>query len=279
VECPLGTGTPTNISSVSTECVVIPCDPCGEENPDLYLTAALSIYKQPAWTTTIPPGTNSAELMCTLNSTDPAICGPALGCVTNDIAIDNQGNYIVLGRRSSSGAGWVIKVDAESIVPGEPCPITVLLGNLAQPWAGLGAAPRSDLFYGIGQGQVFTVQVQDDDASIIGSVSNSNFTGAADVTAGPDGNIYAIVGTAAYLVPVDANYIPTGTPTMVASGGLLNGAAAFCTSSEPYAVSGTNKNVFEFLDQTSFTRVGGSGFNVAGDGVTGAATAPVCGFP
>lgn len=33
------------------------------------------------------------------------------------------------------------------------------------------------------------------------------------------------------------------THTQVASGGLINGAAAFCTSSAPYAVSGTTKNV------------------------------------
>ena len=52
-----------------------------------------------------------------------------------------QGNYILLGRRkgSGTGTGWVIKVDPTKIVPGQPCPYTVLISELQQPWAGLGA--------------------------------------------------------------------------------------------------------------------------------------------
>ncbi len=279
-DCPLGTGTPTTQTSSLAGCVVIPCDPCGGSNPDLYITSQLSVFKQPAWQPGFGSTQNTAELQCTLDSTDPVICSQtAQGCVTNDIAIDNQGNYLVLGRSKSSGTGtgWVIKIDPSKIVAGQPCPYTVLLNNLVQPWAGFGAAPRSDLFYGLGDGAVFTVQVAGGTANILGSVSNVNFTGAADVTAGPDGKIYAVVGSnGAYEIPVDSNYIPTGTTTQLNGGG-LNMAGAFCTSVEPYGVSGTNADAYSFLNNTppSYNNVGGSGFT---SGITGTAVAPVCGF-
>lgn len=44
--------------------------------------------------------------------------------------------------------------------------------------------------YGIGDGSVFTVQVDGDTAQIVGQVTDPNFTGAADVTAAPNGDIY-----------------------------------------------------------------------------------------
>lgn len=278
VECPLGLGTLFPNATSINECVVLPCDPCGEANPDLYITSALSIYKQPAWEEGLDKRAETAELQCELDRTDPALCTTQAegSCTLNDIAIDNQGNYILLGRRSSSGTGWVIKVKPEDIVPGEPCPYSVLINTLAEPWAGLGAAPESNLFYGIGDGQVFTVQVNETSAGIIGSVSNPAFTGAADVTAGPDGNIYAVVGTKAYEIEVDADYKPTGTTSVVATGGITTGAAAFCTSEQPYGISGTNADVYEFLNTPdgSFDNVGGSGWD---SGVNGAAVAPVCG--
>lgn len=278
VECPLGLGTVSANATSVDECVVLPCNPCGSANPDLYLTSALSILKQPAWEEGLDKRAETAELQCELNRTDPFLCTTQAegSCTLNDIAIDNQGNYILLGRRASSGTGWVIKVDPDAIVPGEPCLYTVLIETLAKPWAGLGAAPESNLFYGIGDGKVFTVQVNETSADIIGSVSNPAFTGAADVTAGPDGNIYAVVGTSAYEIVVDNNYIPTGTTTVVATGGITTGAAAFCTTVQPYGISGTNADVYEFLGTSddSFDPVGGSGWD---SGINGAAVAPVCG--
>jgi len=278
VECPLGLGTQSPDAMSIDDCIVLACDPCGSDNPDLYLTSALSIYKQPAWEEGLNKRAETAELQCELNRTDPIICtSQAAGsCTLNDIAIDNQGNYILLGRRSSSGTGWVIKVDPDAIIPGKPCPYTVLIETLAKPWAGLGAAPMSNLFYGIGDGQVFTVEVNETSAGIIGSVSNSAFTGAADVTAGPDGNIYAVVGTTAYEIEVDDDYKPTGTATVIATGGITTGAAAFCTLKQPYGISGTNSDVYEFLatPDGSFDPVGGSGWD---SGINGAAVAPLCG--
>jgi len=182
----------------------------------------------------------------------------------------------LLGRRASSGTGWVIKVDPDAIIPGEPCPYTVLIETLPKPWAGLGAAPESNLFYGIGDGKVFTVEVNETSAGIIGSVSNPAFTGAADVTAGPNGGIFAVVGTSAYEIEVDDDYKPTETTTVVATGGITTAAAAFCNSDQSYGISGTNADVYEFLDTPdgSFDLVGGSGWD---SGINGAAVAPVCG--
>lgn len=53
-----------------------------------------------------------------------------------------------------------------------------------------GAAPKSNLFYGLGAGSVFTVEVNGDTASIIGQANNAAFTGAADVTSDSQGKIY-----------------------------------------------------------------------------------------
>lgn len=119
-------------------------------------------------------------------------------------------------------------------MPGEPCPYTVLLGQMQTPWTGLGsfwtdnslrvhvagwkslkakatpsisfshddsawlissqlhtgAAPQSNLFYGIGDGSVFTMQIEGDTATIVGQVTDVGFTGASDVTADAQGNIY-----------------------------------------------------------------------------------------
>lgn len=190
VDCPLGTGTITGEFSAydPASCVVLPCNPCGSTTPDLYLTSKLSVYKQPAWAPGLPLDTDTAELQCTLDQTDTFICQVTSSCTLNDIAIDNQvrgserapskakgranrlkrtnhhkhtyihipqGNYILLGRRkdSGTGTGWVIKVDPKDIVPGEPCPYTVLLGELQQPWAGLGACMFALVVCGISHGQ------------------------------------------------------------------------------------------------------------------------------
>lgn len=80
------------------------------------------------------------------------------------------------------------------------------------------------------------------------------------------------------MIPVDANYLPIqGGITQVADGGIVNGAAAFCTSQEPYGISGTNADVYEFVNNGgTFSNVGGSGYV---GGVNGAAVAPICGTP
>lgn len=144
VECPTGTGTLAGETSAYDpgQCVVLPCDPCGAAAPDLFLTSDLSVYKQPGWTTGIPTGTDTAELQCTLDNQDSFICQLTSSCTLNDIAVDNQGNFLLIGRRKGSGAGtgWLIRVDPEEIVPGEPCPYTVLIGDLEKPWTGLGAS-------------------------------------------------------------------------------------------------------------------------------------------
>lgn len=57
-----------------------------------------------------------------------------------------------------------------------------------------GAAPASNLFYGIGDGNVFTVEVDGDSAVIKEpTLSDARFTGASDVTAAPNGDIYVRV--------------------------------------------------------------------------------------
>lgn len=93
VQCPLGTGTASGATEAydPAQCVVLPCDPCGAATPDLYLTSKLEVYKQPAWTTTIPTTANTAELQCALDDQDPFICQQTSSCTLNDIAIDNQG--------------------------------------------------------------------------------------------------------------------------------------------------------------------------------------------
>lgn len=91
----------------------------------------------------------------------------------------------------------------------------------------------------------------------------------------------ATVGTQGYTIGVNASYIPQpGGITAVASGSIGLGApAAFCTSQQPYAISSSTYDAYEFPAVTDplsgFNRIGGSGLDA---GINGAAVAPVCGF-
>lgn len=88
----------------------------------------------------------------------------------------------------------------------------------------------------------------------------------------------AVVGNkGGYSIPVDSNYLPIEQDiTLEATGGILNAAAAFCTAEQPYGISGTTADAYQFVNNGgTFTRVAGSGLDA---GVNGAAVAPVCGF-
>ena len=88
------------------------------------------------------------------------------------------------------------------------------------------------------------------------------------------------MGTKGYTIDVDPNYLPVqGGITEVASGGMTNGAAAFCTATAPYAISGTTKDAYNYPNPPpgAFSNVAGTGFDIAGQGINGAAVAPVCG--
>lgn len=62
-----------------------------------------------------------------------------------------------------------------------------------------GAAPQSNLFYGIGDGSVFTVQIEGNIATIVGQVTDAGFTGASDVTSDAQGNIYVRRGLSCFI--------------------------------------------------------------------------------
>lgn len=88
--------------------------------------------------------------------------------------------------------------------------------------SGLGAAPKSNLLYGIGDRAVFTVQLfQDGTAVIVSQLAFAGFTGAGDITSAPGGAVYAVSGAGknAYQVVVDGNFYPTSVTGPIATTG------------------------------------------------------------
>ena len=87
---------------------------------------------------------------------------------------------------------------------------------------GLGAAPKSNLLYGIGDQAVFTVELfQDGTAAIVSQLAFAGFTGAGDITSAPGNLVYAVSGAGknAYQVNVDANFYPTSVSAAIATTG------------------------------------------------------------
>jgi hypothetical protein len=94
----------------------------------------------------------------------------------------------VLGRTgsTSSTSGWIIRIPAGQ-APGAPCAYELVQTGIV-PYAGLGAAPNSNLLYAVGDNSVLTLQIQPDGSlTTAGSIPVDGFTGAGDITAGPDG--------------------------------------------------------------------------------------------
>ena len=94
----------------------------------------------------------------------------------------------MLGRTggSYSTSGWVVRISKDQVA-GQPCVYDVLLQGIV-PYAGLGAAPNSNLLYAIGDNSVLTLKINTDGTlSTAGQLSVPGFTGAGDITAGPDG--------------------------------------------------------------------------------------------
>ena len=96
------------------------------------------------------------------------------------------------------------------------------LGNKKNSYLGLGAAPKSNLLYGIGDGSVFTVELfTDGTAAIVSQLAFAGFTGAGDITSAPGNLVYAVSGSGknAYQVNVDANFYPISVSAAVATTG------------------------------------------------------------
>ena len=87
---------------------------------------------------------------------------------------------------SYSTSGWGVRISNDQVA-GQPCVYDVLLQGIV-PYAGLGAAPNSNLLYAIGDNSVLTLKINTDGTlSTAGQLSVPGFTGAGDITAGPDG--------------------------------------------------------------------------------------------
>lgn len=90
---------------------------------------------------------------------------------------------------------------------------------------GLGAAPKSNLLYGIGDGTVFTVELfPDGTASIVSQLAFAGFTGAGDITSAPGNLVYAVSGAGknAYQVFVDGSFYPTSVSAAIATTGSVS---------------------------------------------------------
>ena len=90
---------------------------------------------------------------------------------------------------------------------------------------GLGAAPKSNLLYGIGDGTVFTVKLfPDGTASIVSQLAFAGFTGAGDITSAPGNLVYAVSGAGknAYQVFVDGSFYPTSVSAAIATTGSVS---------------------------------------------------------
>ena len=94
----------------------------------------------------------------------------------------------MLGRTGGaySTSGWVIRISKDQVA-GQPCVYDVLLQGI-EPYAGLGAAPNSNLLYATGSNSVLTLKINTDGTlSTAGQLSVPGFTGPGDITAGPGG--------------------------------------------------------------------------------------------
>ncbi|KAF6251764.1 hypothetical protein COO60DRAFT_1628811 [Scenedesmus sp. NREL 46B-D3] len=282
-QCPDFTGTNSTTASTPEACVRLACQPCGFAAPDVYFSATNSgqnynagVYMVRGWTRTTADG--SGIEVCRFNQTG---AGRALfncsDCAINDIAATNQGDLLVAGRRSAT-SGYLLKLILAEQVAGQPCKYTVLINNTGTVWNGLGAGPRSNLFYGVGggaSGGIFTVELAaNGSANIVGVFPTTVVSsGAADITAAPDGKVYVVnspnlVGTAYEVTVNPTTFAPTGLIGPIAANGTANGLpAAFCTSAQPIAASSSNF-AYQFVppaDNGRFINIGRTG---AGDGCT-----------
>ncbi|WIA41644.1 hypothetical protein OEZ86_009000 [Tetradesmus obliquus] len=181
----------------------------------------------------------------------------------------------------------MLSVDPAAQKAGQPCNYTVLIADTGAPWNGLGAGPRSNLFYGVGGGAtggIFTVELSANGAAnIVGQFPTTVVSaGAADITAAPSGKLYVVnspsLGSSqAYEVTIDpTTFAPTGLSAAIADGGVAgNLPAAFCTSTQPVAASSGN-NAYQFVPPAAdlkFINIGKTGSPVS---ISGAAVVPRC---
>lgn len=237
--------TNTTTATSAAECQLGACDPCTTDpNPPVYFTTGgdMSIWYTSAW-----QQGGQVDKCCQFNTTEFD--------TINDIAIDANGDLIVIVRKGSTkSSGRMIKVKASAVQPpdatrtceyetlisgGFPDPLNPsIIGN---PWAGLGAGQQSNIMYGCSGDAIFTVDVSTNPPTYLGTLPTGLAGGPADITLGPDGNLYLAQRTEMYRIGLDADGITPTNITQINSGSYgLGLAGAFCTSTEPIATgSGT----------------------------------------
>ena len=204
--CPDFYTTNTTTSTSGDVCALGACDACSTDpSPPVYFTTGgdKSIYYTDSWT-----GGGTISKNCAFNTTDFDII--------NDIAIDANGDLILIVRKGSSKAsGRMIKVRASDVQPPDPNRIctyeNLIVGGFPDPlnpsilgsaWAGLGSGPVSNIMYGCSGNAIFTVDVSTNPPTYLGVLpmpANAPL-GAADITLGPDGKLYLAQNNVMYQV-------------------------------------------------------------------------------
>ncbi|GBF96269.1 hypothetical protein Rsub_09064 [Raphidocelis subcapitata] len=279
MDCPDFETTRFTNSTAASDCLVTECSPCSGATPQVYFTTGkdMSIWRTDAF---IVGGT--LDKMCYFNSPDFD--------TINDIAIDANGDAIVIVRKGSSdSSARMIKVRTSTLPSPDPNRVCefedLLVGGFPDPlnpnktgdaWAGLGAGRKSNIMYGSNGNTIFTVDVSTSPPKFLANLATNLGGGSADITLGPDNNLYLAQNNLMYRITLAADGItPTGIEQIHENGS--NMAGAFCTSEQPYA---TENSQFHKLVEMypTYERGGPMLFNPDTNvgGFSGAATVPSC---
>jgi hypothetical protein len=301
----LGTDT-AGITTASSEsqCIVSTCNPCGgSTTPTTYFTTgkAKSVYVVPALGPADPPP-GDATLICTMPDSGEFVDTDA---AINDVAATSTGKLLIAGRSTASNAnGFILLLDPAAQTVGQPCVYRKLL-DISPAVAGLGAGPKSDLFFGTG-GAAFVYTYKLSEAAGVASltpVGTADVTtvvggamGASDITAVPGNpNLLRFTSdTSGFEIGLDASGNPiAASAKQTTSGSIGLGApAAWCNSLTTYAGSSSTDNAYEFstggvrrrrrqllADFPPFVNAGETTMPAGSGGLSGAATLPSCTAP
>lgn len=272
--------TNTTTATSLDECLLGECQACTtDESPPVYFTTGndMSVWYTDAWT----DGGNISKV-CAFNTTEFD--------TINDIAIDANGDLILIVRKGSSKAsGRMIKIQATTVQPPDPtrvCEYESLItggfpdplntGVLGDAWAGLGSGPISNIMYGSSGTAIFTVDVSTTPPTYLGvlEMPPGSLTGSADITLGPDGSLYLAQATQMYKITLDGDGLPTLIEPYHAN--TVNMAGAFCTADQPIATENTQFHKLVEMEP-DYTRLSSMILDPPTTaGFSGAATVPQC---
>ena len=122
----------------------------------------------------------------------------------DDIAMDGQGNLLVLGRSKNSTGGWLVMVDpSDPATASGACKYTFvasLTKDVGQTWSGLAAGLFTNQFYAMGRGRVLQITLTAPSGTVNAVItigSSASFPAframaSGDLAVGPDKQLYIV---------------------------------------------------------------------------------------